>query len=276
MESKDDFFITLSRLPKNLNHYELSFKKIVKLLNENPVGNLGKLKKELKQIEKTLVTKEPNDQVNQYIQLIYRRISELEVIQKKTFGKELEAELKQLGFNLIGHYPLLRTSFYALEVNFDKDTVTIWFGPRQEKLKVCRLSPKVVAKKLVELHNSITKREFNDKDFLLNLYKACEIVASKEKKNLEDPLPIVKVLLEYVTLVKNSKFQKRNTGYERVFFIYDLFRLKERNINKHELELITATRAYTRKKKDFLWVPMDEDGGGSYISHVRFRGENNE
>jgi len=92
---------------------------------------------------------------------------------------------------------------------------------------------------------------------LFNLYKACETVANKENKKLEDPLPITSVLLEYTILVRNIA-KENYTHYGRVFFSYDLYRLKERKINEHELELITATRAYTRKKKDFLWVPTNE------------------
>lgn len=199
---------------------------------------------------------------------------------KEAFGKALEEELKQIGFKLEGHYPLLKTSFYTLEVNFEKGTVTIWYGPRQERLKVCGFSSKKIAQRLSDLHNSITKREFNDKAFLLKLYEACKTVAYEEKKNIGAPLPIVKVLLEYVSLVQDDKFKvcsvKENYTSYRPFFSYDLYRLKERKIGEYELELITATRAYTRKRKDFLWIPMNDKGGGSYISHIRFRGVNNE
>jgi len=50
-----------------------------------------------------------------------------------------------------------------------------------------------------------------------------------------------------------------------------LYRLKEREIENLELNLVTATRAYTRKRSDFLWVPSNERGDGVYISHIKFR-----
>lgn len=284
MEDENKLLVTLPKLPDNLRHYEHSLRKLEKLLSKEPSENLGKLKQELNKLERAIKAEGSSASENsvvQYIQLVRQRVLELEVLSRKTFGKELEEELKQEGFRLEGHYPLLKSSFYTLEVNFDKSTVTIWFGPQQEKLKVCNLSSKVVAKRLLELHNSITKREFDDKVFLSNLYKACEIVAYKEKRNLEEPLPIVSVLFEYALLVQDDKFKtdpiKENyTSYGRVFFSYDLFRLKERKLNEHELELITATRTYTRKKKDFLWIPTNEEGSGTYVSHIRFRGVNNE
>jgi len=278
MEDKSELTITLPKLPDSLRHHEPSLRKLEKLLSKDPLENLGKLKQELKKVEKALRTEESDvskTSVAQYIKLVEQRVLELEALSKKTFGKELEEELKQVGFRLEGHYPLLKSSFYTLEVNFDKSSVTIWFGPKQEKLKVCSLSPKRVAQKLFELHNLITKREFVEKAFLFNLYKACETVANKENKKLEDPLPITSVLLEYTILVRNIA-KENYTHYGRVFFSYDLYRLKERKINEHELELITATRAYTRKKKDFLWVPTNDEGVGTYISHLRLRGANNE
>ncbi len=59
--------------------------------------------------------------------------------------------------------------------------------------------------------------------------------------------------------------------YGRVFFSYDLYRLKERAVDGHELSLVTATRAYTRRRAGFIWIPSSERGDGTYISHVRFR-----
>ncbi len=279
MEDESKLLVTLPKLPDSLRHYEPSLRKLEKLFSKDPLENLGKLKQELRQIEKALKTEESDaskTSLAQYIQLVRQRILELEALSRKTFGKELEEELKQIGFRLEGHYPLLKSSFYTLEVDFDRSTVTIWFGPQQEKLKVCNLSPKTVAQKLVELHNLITKREFVEETFLCNLYKACETVANKGKKKLEEPLPITSVLLEYTNLVQNNQVKKNYTRYGRVFFSYDIYRLKERKMNEHELELITATRAYTRRKKDFLWVPTNEKGSGTYVSHIRLRGVSNE
>ncbi|MGB9806375.1 MAG: hypothetical protein ACPLRT_06435 [Thermoproteota archaeon] len=279
MEDESKLLVTLPKLPDSLRHYEPSLRKLEKLFSKDPLENLGKLKQELRQIEKALKTEESDaskTSLAQYIQLVRQRILELEALSRKTFGKELEEELKQIGFRLEGHYPLLKSSFYTLEVDFDRSTVTIWFGPQQEKLKVCNLSPKTVAQKLVELHNLITKREFVEETFLFNLYKACETVANKGKKKLEEPLPITSVLLEYTNSVQNNQVKKNYTRYGRVFFSYDIYRLKERKMNEHELELITATRAYTRRKKDFLWVPTNEKGSGTYVSHIRLRGVSNE
>ena len=45
----------------------------------------------------------------------------------------------------------------------------------------------------------------------------------------------------------------------------------KRKIGNYEMSLVIATRAYTRRKSDFLWVPSNEKGDGTYISHLKFR-----
>ena len=60
-------------------------------------------------------------------------------------------------------------------------------------------------------------------------------------------------------------------GYERAFFSFDISRLESREIEGFELNLITATRSYTKKKADFIWIPSDLLGNGDYISHIVFK-----
>lgn len=193
---------------------------------------------------------------------------------REAFGKRLYEELKKFGFELEGYYPFLKTSIYTIEVNFDKNTATIWYGPRQERLKICELFPENIARELNELHSFITKREFEDKIFLSRVFEAYESLAKVENRKVGDPLPIVKVLLRYIELSQNfqEKSSVRNFArYGRVLFSYDLFRLRERKFKNYELELVTATRAYTRRKMDYLWIPADEKGNGVCVSHLRFR-----
>lgn len=190
----------------------------------------------------------------------------------KNFGKNLENELKNLGFELKGYYPLLKVSFYTLEVNFEKLRVVIWYGPQQEKLGTCKLIPEEVAKKLRVIHDKITQRYFNDNEFLLKLYEAYKICVCRQNKKMGDQIPISDILSEYIFLIQDKKITENNyKKYRRVFFSYDLYRLKQRRFNNKELSLIIATRAYTLRKSDFLWIPYNERGDGNYISHIKFR-----
>jgi len=192
----------------------------------------------------------------------------------KTFGIELEEEMTRSGFVLSGHFPLLRTSVYSLEFDFGRNRVTIWYGPKQDRLGTCMLKAKEISERVTRFHEMITKRAFNDLEFLKGLYRAYVAAVKKGNKKMGEPLPIISLLRERVSLSRRNKSitnMVRN-NHNRVFFSYDLFRLREKRIDGFELELIIATRMYTRRKEDYLWVPVNEKGQGSFISHVRFRG----
>jgi len=195
---------------------------------------------------------------------------------KKTFGQKLENELIKAGFELKGHYPLIKVSFYTIEVDLENFNVIIWYGPQQEKLETCNLVAEDIVKKLRVIQEKITHRYFNDNEFLSKVYTAYNISLYRRNKKLGDQIPILDILFEYVFLTQDKKFKinpiKDNyKEYGRVLFSYDLYRLKERKINNKELGIITATQAYTRKKSDFLWIPSNEKGDGNYISHIKFR-----
>ena len=196
--------------------------------------------------------------------------------QKKSFGQRLEQALQQLGFELKGHYPTLKVSFYTLKMDLDNNNVEIWYGPEQEKLDSSKLIPETIAQKLKNVHAQITQREFNDKTSLSNLYSAYKVAVYHKDGKIGDAAPITDVLSNLAFLIQNRRFKmnpvKENyREYGRVFFSYDLYRLKERRIGNLELGLVTATRAYTRKRSGFLWIPSNERGDGSYISHIKFR-----
>ena len=52
----------------------------------------------------------------------------------KRFGIELARELGEIGLQVTGHYPELRTGVFTLEIDVDKWRVTLWYGPKQESL----------------------------------------------------------------------------------------------------------------------------------------------
>ena len=176
---------------------------------------------------------------------------------RQTFGIELEDELKKIGFNLEGHYPLLKTMFYTLDADFEQNKVGIWYGPEQEKLVTCKLSVTDVVANLRRWHEQITEHVYTDEAFIKDLYA---IVGDQDRMAIPD---LVSGYIERI-----GTMSKKNA---RIFLSYDLYRLKTRIVDDHELSLVTATRAYTKRKSDFLWIPTDDRGHGNYISHIRFR-----
>jgi len=270
----------LSKEKSNIQNLLRIIKNIDKYQQDNHISNLYKMKNEVIKIEKMLKQSKLDDfvkeELERHIGDIKSKISEWEENVKKTFGQKLEHELRKIGFVLRGHYPLLKVSFYTLKVDLENLKVSIWYGPEQEILETCKLAPEDIVKKLKIIHDKIIHRHFNNKDFLSKVYEAYRVSLYRKNKKLGDPMPISDILFEYVFLIQDKKFKtnpiKNNyKGYGRVFFSYDLYRLKERRLNNVELNLITATRAYTRRKSDFLWVPSNEKGDGNYISHIKFR-----
>jgi len=161
-------------------------------------------------------------------------------------------------------------------MDLDNNSIEIWYGPEQEKLDTAKLIPETIKQKLKNAHAQITQRKFDDKTFLSNLYSAYKVAVYHNSEKIGDAAPVTNVLSNFAFLIQSRKFKmnpiKNNyRDYGRVLFSYDLYRLKEREIENLELNLVTATRAYTRKRSDFLWVPSNERGDGVYISHIKFR-----
>jgi hypothetical protein len=285
MESQDNPVALLSKEGNTIRNLLKSLKTIEKL-QKDPINNLHKIKQETGKAEKALESSKLEEsfknKIEQHINDIRSKIAVWEEEIKDKFGINLENELKKMGFELAGHYPLLKTSFYTLQVDLDNFKVIIWYGPQQERLDVARLVPAEVANKLRKIHESITQRPFDNKGFLSKIYEAYKASLYRLGKEMGDQVPISDVLLEYALLIQDKKFRanpiKRNyREYGRVFFSYDLYRLKDRIIDNKELNLITATRAYTKHWYDFLWIPLEKDAygsyvhGGTYISHIKFK-----
>ena len=269
----------LSKEKNNIQNLLKVIKSIDKY-QDDPISNLYKIKQEVVKIEKMLKQSKLDDFVKKNIEQriggIKSKIPEWEENAKKTFGQNLENELRKVGFELRGHYPLFKVSFYTLKVDSENFKVSIWYGTEQEKLETCKSVPEDIAKKLKIIHDKITQRHFNDNEFLSKVYEAYKSSVYRQNKKLGDQISISDILFEYAFLIQDKKFRtnpiKDNyKEYGRVLFSYDLYRLKERRLNDRELSLVTATRAYTRRKSDFLWIPSNERGDGSYISHIKFR-----
>jgi len=278
---RDEKNIVKLLLEERINFQNMlkSFRNLERL-QSNPLNNLYKIKQELIKIEKMLKQSRLDEfikrDIGQYVEDVKSNIPMWEESVKRNFGQRLENELRKIGFELRGHYPLLKASFYTLEVDLENFRVLIWYGPQQEKLEVCKLIPEEIVKKLKIIHDKITQRHFNDNEFLSKIYEAYKVSIYRQNKKPGDQIPISDILFEYTFLIQDKKFRinpiKDNyKEYGRVFFSYDLYRLKERKLENKELSLITATRAYTRQKSDFLWIPFNEKGNGNYISHIKFK-----
>lgn len=144
---------------------------------------------------------------------------------------------------------------FTLEVT--EGEVIIWYGPKQERLSRCHASPDKVAQRVAELRNRLGS-PCSPEEFLSKLYDAYRAIAKDG-----EAVPITRVLAEV------SKRYNGYGGYSRADFSYDLYRVRD-VASEWGLHLVVATRAYTRRRSDFLWVPDDQTGKGTVYSHLKF------
>lgn len=226
-------------------------------LDQNPFEDLDKIRANIKKLEKILRLEEKDEiyqSISEWLKEYKTKERQYSEELKKRFGIEFEKELKQCDLLLTGHYPKFKVWMFVIEVNVDKFTATIWYGPKQEKLESSSLIPSKIAKRLAEIKNKLGSKI--DKDELFEKLKEAYIEVSQQFKQKE--VPILEVKKEFSLLLQKEK-------YSRADFSYDLFRLKD---NKN-LKLRVAARAYTKTRKDFLWIPSNEKGEGYVYSHIQ-------
>ncbi len=269
----------LNKEKLSLQHLLKALKSTKKLI-EDPVNNLDKIKASLTKMEqlssKIHFDSDIKNEVLKFVEALKKEIPSWEEKRKNAFGFSLEEVLTELQLPLDGHYPLLKTYLFTIEISFESGKIILWYGPQQEKLATTRISIPEIYKKIKENYLLLTERKINEDKFLEGLYSAYKIQLSKTGKELGAHIPITYILSEYAFLIQDKRFKtdpkkEYYREYGRVFFSYDLFLLKKRVIDNMEFSLVGATRSYTRKKSDFLWIPTDQRGGGFYVSHIVFR-----
>lgn len=194
---------------------------------------------------------------------------------RQRFGAQLDPALRPLGLTLSGQAPELKAGIFTIELDVNKGCARIWYGPKQEFLGDSPLSPDAIAKHLAKAQASLGAR-IEPSAFLDKLHEACRRVSCK---NPRDPGRIIAVLGELAPLLQSTKFRsdpraEHYVSYGRADFSYDLFRvskLDQPTLFPQRFRLKVATRANTRQRQDFLWVPEDEKTGkGTTYSHIEF------
>ncbi|MCF7919072.1 MAG: hypothetical protein K9N06_04065 [Candidatus Cloacimonetes bacterium] len=279
MEEIKSLLSTLAKEKNNIQSILASLRSLEKVM-EFPENNLHKIKIEVEKVTKKLTTSSLIDplkeEIASTIQNYQEQIPDWEIKAKKMFFEELENVLAEAGFTLRGDSSRLMVSVFTLELDLDNLKVIIWYGNKQENVVSCRLNPAAVVTKLAAAQKKIMEREFDSETFLAQLFSAYKAASERQIGKDKTRVPISDVLKEFVYLIQPKKFylnpSKNNfLGYERTFFSFDMFRLPERVIEGYELNLITATRAYTKNRTNFLWIPTDLLGNGDYISHITFK-----
>lgn len=250
-------------------------------LDKERTQNLPKLKARLDKLYEHVGNLEQSAQVNRalrsWVDQYRQELVDVEETLKRRFGVELERELRKHDLVLSGQYPELKASLFTIELDFDALKCTIWYGPRQERLDQCRLSVGEVGKRLEKVKHQLGSGLDWD-EFLAQLQRACSRVVGSQAG---EPAPIVEVLAELAHLLQSPRFRQDPRreyyrSYSRADFSYDLFQFRETALlteSGRRLHLVVATRAHTKRRRDFLWVPDDETGRGTTYSHLQLKEE---
>ncbi len=192
------------------------------------------------------------------------------------FGADLERELKDTGLQLAGQMPLFTVGYFSVEVKVTPGRVVIWYGPKQEMLEECKLSATEVARSVSKvkqgLGSGLDPQVFIDR--LGDSVRRLPDSGAGAPVPINAPLPILASLLQDRRAVTDPG-EERSRGYSRADYSFDLYRARTLKLSDSlhsKIGLTIATRAFTRNRRDCLWVADDDTGRGSMYSHLQLVG----
>lgn len=175
------------------------------------------------------------------------------------------AGLQQAGITVEGNLPLLQAGAFTLEFDFGgKAKVTIWFGPRKERLTILPLDADALVRKVVALKQDLFPGE-EDPSFLADLERAYRVCLARFALPDGERVPITALMAEVAFLRQDDRFvtdprRENFRPFGRVEFAAALSRLRTLRLGLRELRLDVATLSQTRKPSDHLWVPRGREG----------------
>ena len=263
-----------------INHLLANFLKKIEALDQNPVLNVYEIGATLDQIRKILSGLSEEDHLinnlNDWLNLRTQKFISDKKEFTDQFGSQFAVLLKADNLELKGQYPDLKVKFYTIEIDFVKNQIVIWYGPKQELMSKVKVDTQSVYKALKTIDNSLCERELNEELFLQEVHTAYMNNISRHHLQEGGPVEILSVLKDIVFLKQDTRFdadpKKDNfKEYGRALFSYDLFRLSSRKYGTKTLALDVATRMKTATKSGFLWVPENISGEGFACSHLAFK-----
>lgn len=282
MENKNSSPLEKLKKEKNkINNYIKLLNSINKNLEKNTVKSLKSSRRDLKKAESTLnilnLTDSLKYSLKEELEQYRNRIAKSLTERSRHFTTDLEKILKDYGIKVKGNIPKLMAGIYEIKMDEEDLAVTIYYGQEYEKIAKTDMDAEVVAKKIISVNKSLFDTDkFEEKSFLENLLKAYKRYISLRNIQFGERVPLKDFLGEFaMTMQKNSFYtnpvKKNYKEYSRLQFSADLSKIKTRIIDNNKFILVTATRAYTSKSSNFIWVPQNEKGEGNWYSHLQFK-----
>jgi hypothetical protein len=190
----------------------------------------------------------------------------------------LAKELEKKDLELTGNFPQLHCGLLTLDFSFESGgKVTIYFGPRIEKLKQTPIAIERIADAVFTIYESLEGKSFDERKHLELIFMAYQNALKLLGGEPGSAVPISEVLFHTAILKQGKKFhtdpiKTSFTSYGRVRFAYELARTKIREIGGYELHMTVSSMEQTRKPESHLWVPRGlRDHRGTHFSSMTFR-----
>lgn len=207
----------------------------------------------------------------------YQEALEAEKAQlQRRFGSELAKELKLRGLALSGNLPDLECGFVTIAPDFERGEVTIWFGPKQEKLEKCSLKPAEVAKRVEDLRDRLGSGLGTEElhGVLRRAMERAGLGAAGKPQSLGNVLAEVAFLLQKPAF-RQDPLRERFESYTRADFGFDLYRMQLPGTSPRfsdSFSLVGSTRAQTKSRAGFIWVPRQDSCRGATYSEIQWKG----
>jgi hypothetical protein len=190
-------------------------------------------------------------------------------------GRKLQELFASFG-ELKGQLPTLRIKYYTIKFDFNSNKSTLWWGPEKELIKNLALNPSSVFKETLKFHQKLTQRFNNYQEFKDLIRLAYQRYLSLHNLSWGSKVNLLELLGELVLLLQKKSFRfnplRRNfTEYSRIYYSYDLYRLKTTEKLTSDLHLLVAPFILTQSKEKSLWVLDNEEGEGTYYYAIAFR-----
>lgn len=254
-----------------------SLLKSLRNLQENQVENIYEFEQQIIKLKKMMASLDDItliNTINDWLSIQSNLIESQKIEKRRNFGINLETLLKANNLSLSGHYPLLKTNIYSIELDFDKQSSKIWYGPQEELIIRSKLSTSEIVKQILKINLSLIERSI-PKDFIPNLYQAYLNLIEGLNLSKGDRVPLTNILMEYVLLSqeKGFKFDPRTEkfkGCSRYQFSYNIFKALQADNSSKRISIIPATQNTSLKREDYIWIPRDLNGNGERCSFIYF------
>lgn len=217
--------------------------------------------------------------LNEALTADVERIQPFVASERALFAGRVAAALKAKGIVVEGNLPLLRARAFTLEFDFGtRSRITIWLGPRMERLVVCEPDPEMVASAVATLNANLFGAPFDGMAVLEELLQACRMAITRQNLPVGSRVPLTALMAEWAMGRQDPAFfadprRENFRGTSRAEFAALLSRLTVRATRDEELRFDVATMAQSRRPVDHLWVPRGDSGDGVLLAtaHVTRR-----